>query len=406
MKTYKILLISILSVCGLSSAAAVSQTDSIRSRRSSLCSIMVKHMEDKYAKEIEEQFLEIPIDEKFNDHNLSVRVAYVNGQKPSTSEINKFVEDNHIASRMVGRWFNRNKFTGECNLDLIKTRGLYDASAMDFELASKSVLGKAALEDAGEDLIGHTYLMVNDITYIDKGKRSSIWGGVAGALLMAGAMYAGVDKSTAQDIGSIGNAVVSSIKGLRVKLHSRLYRLIWDEPTSAYFYSNHYSQEDMSTDPTLFDKERGKYHLEYVGDVVSKGGTTSFLGINEDQPELMIRKACARAIDENVADLQKKYEQFRTKSPILSVNPTITAQIGLKEGISSDSKFEVLERQVKDGKTIYKRVGIIKPIGNMIWDNRFMAVEEGAYGANLGSTTFKKVSGGDFYPGMLIRQID
>lgn len=99
-------------------------------------------MEDKYAKEIEEQFLEIPIDEKFNDHNLSVRVAYVNGTKPSTDEITKFVEDNQIASRLVGRWFNRNKFTGECNLDLIKTCGLYDASAMDFELASKSVLVK------------------------------------------------------------------------------------------------------------------------------------------------------------------------------------------------------------------------------------------------------------------------
>lgn len=78
----------------------------------------------------------------------------------------------------------------------------------------------------------------------------------------------------------------------------------------------------------------------------------------------------------------------------------------MKEGITSDSKFEVLERQLKDGKTIYKRVGVIKPIGNMIWDNRFMAVEEGTYGANLGCTTFKKVSGGDFYPGMLIRQID
>lgn len=406
MKTYKIFLLAILSVCGLTSEAAVSQTDSLRSRRSSLCSIMVKHMEDKYAKEIEEQFLEIPIDEKFNDHNLSVRVAYVNGTKPSTSDITKFVEDNQVASRLVGRWFNRNKFTGECNLDLIKTRGLYDASAMDFELASKSVLGKAALEDAGEDLIGHTYLMVNDITYIDKGKRSSIWGGVAGALLMAGAMYAGVDKSTAQDIGTLGNSIVSSIKGFRVKIHSRLYRLVWDDETASNFYNNHYFQEGMSTDASLFDKERGKYRVEYVGDVVSKGGTTSFLGINEDQPELMIRKACARAIDENVADLQKKYEQFRTKSPILSVNPTITAQIGLKEGITSDSKFEVLERQLKDGKTIYKRVGVIKPIGNMIWDNRFMAIEEGAYGANLGCTTFKKVSGGDFYPGMLIRQID
>lgn len=367
---------------------------------------MVKHLEDKYAKEIEEQFLEIPIDEKFNDHNLSVRVAYVNGTKPSTSDITQFVEDNQVASRLVGRWFNRNKFTGECNLDLIRARGLYDASAMDFELASKSVLGKAALEDAGEDLIGHTYLMVNDITYIDKGKRSSLWGGVAGALLMAGAMYAGVDKSTAQDIGTLGNTVVSSIKGFRVKIHSRLYRLVWDEETASNFYGNHYYQEGMATDGSLFEKERGKYQVEYIGDVVSKGGTTSFLGINEDQPELMIRKACARAIDENVADLQKKYEQFRTKSPILSVNPTITAQIGLKEGLTSDSKFEVLERQVKDGRTIYKRVGVIKPIGNMIWDNRFMAVEEGAYGANLKCTTFKKVSGEDFYPGMLIRQID
>lgn len=406
MKTCKIFLLGLLPIFGLTSEASVSQTDSLRSRRSSLCSIMVKHLEDKYAKEIEEQFLEIPIDEKFNDHNLSVRVAYVNGTKPSTSDITQFVEDNQVASRLVGRWFNRNKFTGECNLDLIRARGLYDASAMDFELASKSVLGKAALEDAGEDLIGHTYLMVNDITYIDKGKRSSLWGGVAGALLMAGAMYAGVDKSTAQDIGTLGNTVVSSIKGFRVKIHSRLYRLVWDEETASNFYGNHYYQEGMATDGSLFEKERGKYQVEYIGDVVSKGGTTSFLGINEDQPELMIRKACARAIDENVADLQKKYEQFRTKSPILSVNPTITAQIGLKEGLTSDSKFEVLERQVKDGRTIYKRVGVIKPIGNMIWDNRFMAVEEGAYGANLKCTTFKKVSGEDFYPGMLIRQID
>lgn len=367
---------------------------------------MVKHLEDQYANEIEQQFFEIPIDEKFNDHNLSIRIAYVDNKKIDTPDITRFVEDNQIASRLVGRWFNRNKFTGECNLDLIKSRGLYDASAMDHELASRSVLGKAALEDAGEDLIGHTYLLINDITYIDKGKRSSFWGDIAGAVIMAGAMYAGVDKSTANDLGNLGNATISSIKGFRVKIHSRLYRLKWDEETSASFFSKHYWQEGMESDGHLFDNERNLYKLEYIGDVVSKGGTTSFLGINEDQPQLMIRKACARAIEENVADLQKKYEQFRTKSPITSVNPTITAQIGLKEGITADSKFEVLERVVKDGKTQYKRVGVVKPVGSMIWDNRFMATEEGAYGADLGATTFKKVSGGDFYPGMLIRQID
>jgi hypothetical protein len=34
-----------------------------------------------------------------------------------------------------------------------------------------------------------------------------------------------------------------------------------------------------------------------------------------------------------------------------------------------------------------------------------MAAEEMAYGADFGATTFKKESGGDFYPGLLIRQI-
>jgi len=34
-----------------------------------------------------------------------------------------------------------------------------------------------------------------------------------------------------------------------------------------------------------------------------------------------------------------------------------------------------------------------------------MAAEEKAKGYDLGATTFRKVSGGTFYPGMLIREI-
>ena len=111
------------------------------------------------------------------------------------------------------------------------------------------------------------------------------------------------------------------------------------------------------------------------------------------------------ALDENVADLQKKYEQFKIKAPIVSVEPAIKVEIGLKEGITEDSRFEVLEAQEKDGRVVYKRVGTVRPVKGKIWDNRFMAAEEMAYGADFGATTFKKESGGDFYPGLLIRQI-
>ena len=78
----------------------------------------------------------------------------------------------------------------------------------------------------------------------------------------------------------------------------------------------------------------------------------------------------------------------------------------MKEGVSEKSKFEVLERvENEDGTYSYKRVGVVAPVENKIWDNRYMAVEEGAKGALLGKTTFRKVSGTTPVAGMLIREI-
>lgn len=385
------------------SAQTTSDDIEQRYRRSSLCSILVKHTEDKFAKEIEEQFLNIPIDDKYNEHNLSVRVVSVSSKGDYQRDINNFVESNNIGSRILARWFNRNRFSGECDMELVKERGLYDASAFDHELASRSARGLGMLQDAGEDLIGKTYLIVNEITYIDKNTRARTWGAIASGLGAIASAYTGNDSWST--LGNVSNSVISSIKGFSVKINSRLYRLVWDEATQATFYKDYYSAKPDAAKKDAFENNRSKFRMEYVGNVVSKGSTTSFLGINEDRPDLMIRKACQRAIEENVADLQKNYEQFRIKAPIISVNPTIQVQIGLKEGIGYDSKFEVLEPEEKDGKIVYKRVAVIKPLPGRIWDNRFMAEEEQAYGANFGSTTFKKVSGGNIYPGLLVREI-
>lgn len=384
---------------------AAAQRDMQRSHRSALCSILVNHTENEYAGQIEKQFLEIPTDDKFNEHNLSVRVATVDHSDVDDTEIHNFVDRNQIASRLVARWFNRNKLTGVCDLNLIKSRGLYDASAAEHALASQSALGKALLEDAGEQLIGHTYLLMHEITYIDKGRRSSFWGSMLGAAITIGAAYAGLDASLANDLGTLGNMTVASLKGFSVKVRSRLYRLKWDDETSARFFATHYKSADDGVPGNLFDSERGLYSLEYIGDVVSKGNTTSFLGINESEPELMIRKACARAMEENVAALQKKYEQFRIKTPVTSVSPVVTAMVGLKEGVTPDSRYEVLECELKDGKTVYNRVGIVRPIPGRIWDNRFMATEEGSSSAAYGCTSFRKESGGQFAPGMLLREL-
>ena len=316
--------------------------------------------------------------------------------------ITDFLSNNKIASRLVGRWFNRDFYTGECNMELVKERGLYNASEFDKQLANRSARGIAMLQDAGEELIGNTFVLVNDIRYVDKGKKAKTAGSILKILGSVASIATGVDVSDLTD--NLGD-MVESIKGFTVRINSFLYKLDWDEDQATLFYQEQYSSTPDMTKKDNFENARRNYKLKYVGKVESKGGTTSFLGIKEDQPIVMVRKACQRAIDENVVDLQHEYEEFRTKTPLVSVEP-LTAYIGMKEGVSSKSRFEVLEViEMENGTHKYERVGIIEPIDNLIWDNRFMAVEEGAIGANLGFTTFKKVSGKDFAKGMLIREI-
>lgn len=424
MKTrYKILLLLFaLTTVNMAFAADLDSED-MKYRRSSIYSILVTHSEQKFSKEITEEFLKIPTPDKYNDMNLSVRVLSLNSGVKSPYSIytlsgvsepagtvdasemmvSKFLEFNMIGSRLVAKWFNRDFYTGQCDMELVKQRGLYNASEFDKELAARSTRGLAMLEDAGEELIGNTFVLVNEIKYIDKSERSKNWGTALALVGSIASAATGIDYL--EDAGVLTGAMVSTIKGFRVKIKTYLYQLVWDEETSSTFYKDYYLSAPDMMKAKEFDKARGKFKLKYVGDVTSSGQKSSFLGISEDRPDIMIRKACQRALDENVADLQKKYEQFKIKAPIESVEPEIKVRIGMKEGITSESRFEVLEAQDDNGRVVYKRVGTIRPVPSKIWDNRFMAAEENAYGADFGATTFKKESGGDFYPGLLVRQI-
>lgn len=379
------------------------QPEAMKYRRSSIYSLLINHTDQKFSKEIGDVFIKMPVPDKYNNHNLSVRIVSATAKVREKQVGATFIEDNNIGSRLVARWFNRNILTGECNTALIKERGLYNATEFDKELAERSARGKAMLEDAGEELIGNTFVLVNDIHYLDKsntGKGLGQFLRVAGSLASA---YTG--KSYYNDIGEIAGSMSETLKGFKVKIDTHLYQLVWDEETAMNFYTNYYSSTADADKQKAFEQNRGKFKLKYIGSQQSNGGITSFLGVNLDKPEQMIRKACQRALDENVMMLQRNFESFKIKTPLISTDP-LCAEIGLKEGITPDSKFEVLEAVMdKSGHVKYKRVGVIKPVPNLIWDNRYMAIEEGAYGADLRHTTFKKVSGNDFYSGMLIREI-
>ena len=167
-----------------------------------------------------------------------------------------------------------------------------------------------------------------------------------------------------------------------------------------YLDANYYDEDKYKS------WENAEYQLVYIGTQEAVCGKTVLAGIYNQSD--LIKKVIYRTLDESIVKLQKNYEVFRIKEPIYSIDSegNVIAKIGLKEGISDNSKFEVIERiEASDGTIKYKRLGVIQPNPDKIWDNRYMAVEEGAVNADLEGTTFSVVSGHGFYPGLLIREI-
>lgn len=378
--------------------------------RSSLYSILLKHPEKEFCGEMIEAFKAIPIPDKYNNHDLKIKVIPSPIMKSLTKKeiegaykdaISNILSKNKVGGRLVEKWFDRDKTTGAFDMSLIAERGFYDASILDVKEAKSSARGLALLADAGEELINHTYVIVNDIQYADKEKmKGAIAGGLFAAQLLGS--FFGVDVSIVTD--AVGN-IAGNIAGFKVIVTSYLFRLDWNEEIANNFYSN------LWIDKSSIDAERkakwrvamGDFKLKYIGSATVFSGKTSLGGVKNEKD--MFLKVCTRAIDKSISELQKSFDEFKVFTPLVSTSP-LCAYIGLKEGVSEDSRFEVLEKTLdSDGRTKYERVGIVKPLKGKIWDNRFMASFDKEEGFDLEYTTFEKISGRDFFPGMLIREI-
>lgn len=395
------------------------QGENMEYRRSSLCSILIRHPERQYDFDIAQVFPTIPIPDKYNDHNLDERDITstmirknksARGKNVMDKTIIPYIENECLGKQLVSKWFNRDDGLGgdgSFDLDLVKERGLYDADYFDEQVAAQSIRGMSLLEDAGEDLIGNTFVIFNDIEYLDK-EKAAAWASLGVMVASSIAQTAVKDNNLKKSIKNAEKSITDmnkEIGGFRVTITTYLYRLRWDNETAGTFYSQYYTDKPDAAKKAAFNNDKGTFHLDYVGSYKVKTGKTTMGGVKDQHG--MIRKVCQRAIDKNIAELQKEFEDFRVKTPLFSISP-MSAKIGLKEDITPNSKFEVLE-EVEDaeGRIHYRRVGVVKPIKGKIWDNRYMAeFEKENKGSTRTATEFKVVSGKGFYPGMLLRQIN
>lgn len=406
-------------------------------RRSSLYSVLVKHSDFPYSAEIDSAFMVMPIPDKFNDHNIDLRsfessAVKMKKRSRGKTELNKkdiasFMSQNQIAKALVARWFDRNPETGGFDMDLIQSRGFYDASQLDISTARESSRGMSALGDAGEQLIGNTFLIFNDITFVDKGERSST---VAGFLSLTGSLLSELSgDSSYQTVGDLAAGAANEIDGFRVNITTYLYRLVWNDEVAATFYQDYWfgGGEDNPERRFAFDAS-DIFTVDYVGETTTSAANLASKNFSSKSKGAQMLKVCTRAVDKAIVELQREYDEFKVNVPIYRISEdgkTVDVQIGLKEGINEKSRFEVLMPvEDEDGNLQYEKIGMIQPEKGKIWDNRFGALEEAREAASedgpkskdedaadlesamLTASTFKVTSGaGKIVPGCLVREV-
>ncbi len=412
----KSLLICIVAIiCAGSVLAQKVAVQDIKYRRSSLHTILMESEKFPYKDTVIRAYYKAPFPEKYNNHTVGEKsfdpkLYGINGDTSSTNVpqiIDTYFTQKKVANQLVAKWFNRAE-DGSFDMSLIGERGSYNASEMESRIAQNSARGLASLSDAGEELIGNTFVVVSKLFFLsNEAPAYAIY-------LTSKLMAEKIGNPIAQKIALIAAEQIykKTREGYSVWTTSYLYKLQWNDSISSIFYSDYWMDKN-SIDPAKKDKfdNSDLFKLTLIGSEKSRSLVTGSFK-EQRSAERLVEIATIRTIDNVYAKLQKKYDVFKTKTPLYTGEP-ITAKIGLKEGVEGGDKYEVLEQTIgDDGKTKYVRKGTIKVDGKQIWDNRYLAgQEEGPIDSTavkngkpvLDRTFFKGGSG--FYPGMLIRQI-
>jgi len=314
-------------------------------------------------------------------------------------KIDKVIRESKLANQLVASWFNRSK-AGKFDMSLIQERGFYNASELEASIAQGQTKGLASLGDAGEELIRNTFITFTKLEFIENEPAAALVRDLAKAEIaksMAGKPQMLIDKAL-----QAADATYEKTKeGYSLWSKTWLYRLNWNDSISAIFYN------DIWSNPSAFDKS-DLFSLEFVGVQYNQSLVTFKIGETRTQEQL-IDLALVRNVDNAFAELQKDNDVFKSKVPVLTVNP-ITAQIGMKEGLKGGESFDVLEMTLnpKTGLTEYKKVGSATADKKIIWDNRYNAGEKveqmlDKEGNPITATPFK--GGKSIQPGMLLKQV-
>ncbi|HSW67758.1 MAG TPA: hypothetical protein VLH16_04190 [Bacteroidales bacterium] len=381
---------------------------SVEYGRSSLTFLLLDSGRNPYQQRLDRVFRTLAVSDKFNDHNLEQRSLSVPGfvreevpaillqarmrnitKGSNISLIYNQLINTNIANGMLAKWWTR-KADGTFGVELLQARGAYDATDAEVVAAQARKRGFAALEDAGENLINKSYIIVFDIFDVKTMEQH----------------YDEVDQNArrlAQQLNTEFKPTNRNQEGYRAKVNAHLFRLDYNDSIRAVFFQEMWIDPEMDTPET---KAKKRAHFDNFDFPIQFVTTTSasaqsaqsktLSGIRKSDDQLFSGVVDA-LVEEVLFTLSKEYEDFRVKTSLFDARPPI-AKIGLKEGLWVDQRYFVYEFQLNpEGEKVSVRKGVIRAT-NEITDNRKVATGETV------PSRFYQTAGRRLDAGMLLQQ--
>lgn len=299
-----------------------------------------------------------PTDQKYNINNITIdtmkrwvpHVAYHHLKK------------HDMAKKAIDKWFGVE--SGNINIDLVRERAFFNATDQEIKAATESgdrPAVDAIMDNGGHEIISNTFIGISSTRLVNADQQAADI--IEAAVIAANFMprsAADLAMTTAELAAATAKLAIGN--GNAVSTRTYLFRLVWNEEI---FNKINAVSGDIAKYNAL-----DCFHLEYIGDEsiyipVVRAKDKS----GDEKVKLSYEEAVAKAMVEAqrqvLAKLEKKYEVFRTKTPLTEIDPVIKANIGTKECVEEKDKYEILQKIVKldkkSGKQTvsYKRAGVI-----------------------------------------------
>lgn len=346
--------------------------------RSSLTYLYLSDAGDDYLDNIIFASNHANVSGRFNDNNLSIRSVNSTSlpyNEDKNDAILSYLENERFANKIISKWFSRNEETGSLSMDVIKARGLYDATDAEMIEALSSKRGIARLMDAGDKLIDKSYILVLDFTEVITMKEYYNRNDISAVLRTRNGYVAYVT----------GYVYKIDFDAIKEKLYNELW--IYDSDDE-YTKQRKIKEFENLYIPISFEVSGSAEAESSQGNRIAKDKKKTEQELFNELYEISAREV--------IYNIGIKYEHFRVKTPIYDVKPII-AKVGKKEGLKKGRRFFVWSNEgktIEDIKSVRKGVVRVRKVA----DNEYVATGDSEY------SKFRQVAGKRLEKGMTLEQ--